>query len=53
MSKALGYHVIDLERVAIMTLNLRKLALGELQEGQMRPLTPQETTALKTALVTA
>jgi 16S rRNA pseudouridine516 synthase len=52
MSKALGYHVIDLERVAIMTLNLRKLALGELQEGQMRPLTPQETTALKTALVT-
>lgn len=53
MSKALGYHVIDLERVAIMTLNLRKLALGELPEGQMRPLTPQETTALKTALVTA
>ncbi|MFG7352008.1 23S rRNA pseudouridine(2604) synthase RluF [Shewanella oncorhynchi] len=53
MSKALGYRVIDLERVAIMTLNLRKLVLGELQEGQMRPLTPQETTALKTALVTA
>lgn len=53
MSKALGYRVIDLERVAIMTLNLRELALGELQEGQMRPLTPQETTALKTALVTA
>lgn len=53
MSKALGYRVIDLERVAIMTLNLRELALGELQEGQMRPLTPQEITALKTALVTA
>lgn len=53
MSKALGYRVIDLERVAIMTLNLRELASGELQEGQMRPLTPQETTALKAALVTA
>lgn len=53
MAKALGYHVIDLERVAIMALNLRELASGELQEGQMRQLTPQETTALKTALVTA
>ncbi|MCU8004606.1 MULTISPECIES: 23S rRNA pseudouridine(2604) synthase RluF [unclassified Shewanella] len=53
MSKALGYRVIDLERIAIMALNLRELASGELQEGQMRPLTPQETTALKTALVTA
>lgn len=52
MSKALGYRVIDLERIAIMTLNLRELASGELQEGQMRPLTPQETTVLKMALVT-
>lgn len=50
MSKALGYHVIDLERVAIMTLNLRKLALGELQEGQMRPLTESEIAALKAVL---
>lgn len=50
MSKALGYRVIDLERVAIMALNLRKLALGELQEGQMRPLTESEIAALKAVL---
>ncbi|MCU8090437.1 23S rRNA pseudouridine(2604) synthase RluF [Shewanella sp. SM20] len=50
MSKALGYRVIDLERVAIMTLNLRKLALGELQEGQMRPLTESEIAELKAVL---
>ncbi|MCL1088220.1 23S rRNA pseudouridine(2604) synthase RluF [Shewanella profunda] len=50
MSKALGYRVIDLERVAIMTLNLRELALGELQEGQMRPLTKSEIAELKAAL---
>lgn len=50
MSKALGYRVIDLERVAIMALNLRELALGELQEGQMRPLTESEIAALKAVL---
>lgn len=50
MSKALGYHVIDLERVAIMTLNLRELALGELQEGQMRRLTESEVAELKAVL---
>ena len=53
MSKALGYRVIDLERIAIMTLNLRELALGELQEGQMRPLTESEIAELKVVLVTA
>ncbi|SIQ41437.1 16S rRNA pseudouridine516 synthase [Shewanella morhuae] len=50
MSKALGYRVIDLERIAIMTLNLRELALGELQEGQMRPLTESEIAELKAVL---
>ncbi|PIW62695.1 23S rRNA pseudouridine(2604) synthase RluF [Shewanella sp. CG12_big_fil_rev_8_21_14_0_65_47_15] len=53
MSKALGYRVIDLERVALMTLNLRELALRGLQTGQMRPLTESEITALKAVLVTA
>ncbi|WP_372931107.1 23S rRNA pseudouridine(2604) synthase RluF [Shewanella putrefaciens] len=50
MSKALGYRVIDLERIAIMALNLRELASGELQEGQMRPLTKSEIAELKAAL---
>ena len=53
MSKALGYRVIDLERIALMTLNLHELALGELQEGQMRPLTESEIAELKVVLVTA
>ena len=53
MSKALGYRVIDLERIAIMTLNLRELALGEIQEGQMRPLTESEIAELKAALISA
>lgn len=52
MSKALGYRVIDLERVAIMALNLRELASGELPEGQMRPLTKSEIAELKAVLAT-
>lgn len=52
MAQALGYRVIDLQRVAIMTLELNQLGINAPNEGQMRPLTPQETTALKAALAT-
>jgi len=45
MSSALGYKVIDLQRVALMTLTL-----GSLAEGAMRPLTPQEIAVLKAAV---
>lgn len=45
MSSALGYKVIDLQRVALMTLTLESLA-----EGAMRPLTPQEVAVLKAAV---
>jgi 16S rRNA pseudouridine516 synthase len=45
MSNALGYKVIDLQRVALMTLTLASLA-----EGEMRPLSPEEVTALKAAV---
>ncbi|ABI37997.1 Pseudouridine synthase, Rsu [Shewanella sp. MR-4] len=45
MSNALGYKVIDLQRVALMTLTL-----GSLAEGEMRPLSPEEVTALKAAV---
>ena len=42
MSQALGYHVIDLKRVAI-----ESLTLGELPEGEMRELTEQEIVMLR------
>lgn len=45
MSQALGYKVIDLKRVEI-----QRLALGDLKEGQMRQLTAAELTKLKSAL---
>ncbi|MCS6205002.1 23S rRNA pseudouridine(2604) synthase RluF [Shewanella baltica] len=45
MASALGYKVIDLQRVALMTLTLESLA-----EGAMRPLTPQEVAVLKAAV---
>lgn len=45
MANALGYKVIDLQRVALMTLTLAALT-----EGEMRPLTPLEVTALKASL---
>ncbi|NMH65863.1 23S rRNA pseudouridine(2604) synthase RluF [Shewanella salipaludis] len=41
MSQALGYRVMDLQRVALM-----RLELGDLAEGQMRPLTEQEIAGL-------
>lgn len=53
MAQALGYQVIDLERIALMTLDLRKLAQGELAAGHLRPLTIAEITTLKTALISA
>lgn len=43
MSQTLGYRVIDLQRVAIMDLTL-----GDLAQGQMRQLTPDEIKALAT-----
>ncbi|MGL5046487.1 MAG: RNA pseudouridine synthase [Shewanella sp.] len=52
MAQALGYRVIDLQRVAIMSLSLSPRGVNALKEGQMRPLTPEETTALKAALLT-
>lgn len=45
MSSSLGYKVIDLQRVALMTLTLESLA-----EGAMRPFTPQEVAVLKAAV---
>lgn len=45
MSSALGYKVIDLQRVSLMTLTLESLA-----EGAMRPLTQQEVAVLKAAV---
>jgi len=45
MSQALGYQVIDLERIKIQSLEL-----GELNEGEMRQLTEAELTTLKAAL---
>ena len=63
MSSALGYKVIDLQRVALMTLSLETVSedncteskaatntLNTLPEGEMRPLTPTEITTLKAAL---
>jgi len=44
MSLACGYKVIELQRIAI-----QGLALGNLNTGEMRPLTPTELTALKQA----
>ncbi|MFB2799877.1 23S rRNA pseudouridine(2604) synthase RluF [Shewanella seohaensis] len=46
MSNALGYKVIDLQRVALMTLTL-----GSLAEGEMRPLSPEEVARLKAAVM--
>jgi len=45
MSQALGYQVIDLERIKIQSLEL-----GELNEGEMRPLTEAEISTLRSAL---
>ena len=42
MSQALGFKVIDLKRVKLQTL-----ALGTLNEGEMRELTIEEVAALK------
>ncbi|MGL5361016.1 MAG: hypothetical protein ACRDBI_15100, partial [Shewanella sp.] len=50
MAQALGYRVIDLERIALMTLDLRHLPAGELPQGQLRPLHAAEIHALKAAL---
>ncbi len=47
MSKALGYRVIDLQRVAMMDLSLCSLEQGPLEEGQMRPLTEQDIRLIK------
>lgn len=48
MSQSLGYKVIDLKRVQIQTL-----VLGELTEGKMRQLTPEELAALKASCRTS
>lgn len=45
MSRALGYKVIDLKRIAIESLQL-----GALSEGEMRPLTDNEISALKVSI---
>ncbi|QYJ79584.1 RNA pseudouridine synthase [Shewanella acanthi] len=50
MAKALGYRVIDLQRIAIMTLSLFAPMHKKLKEGEMRPLTEQEIQLLKQAL---
>ncbi|MCH1929209.1 pseudouridine synthase [Shewanella sp. A25] len=50
MAKALGYRVIDLQRIAIMTLSLFAPMDKKLKEGEMRPLTEQEIQLLKQAL---
>ena len=45
MSQTLGYKVIDLKRIAIESLQL-----GALSEGEMRPLTDNEISALKVSI---
>lgn len=45
MSQALGYRVVDLERVAI-----ESLSLGDLPSGQLRQLTDHELTALQASI---
>jgi len=55
MTSALGYKVIDLQRIALMTLRLAGEAEDScteaaLAEGDMRPLTREEITTLKAAL---
>lgn len=47
MSHALGYRVIDLKRIALMSLSLDSFTLVE---GKMRPLTESEIAELKAAL---
>lgn len=45
MSQALGYKVIDLKRISIQSLNL-----GDLSEGEMRPISSAEVAKLLTTL---
>ncbi|BDM63260.1 pseudouridine synthase [Shewanella sp. NFH-SH190041] len=49
MSQALGHHVIDLKRVALMNLTLHHGCGRPLAAGEMRPLTPDELAALQCA----
>jgi 16S rRNA pseudouridine516 synthase len=50
MCKALGYKVVDLQRTAIMNLELHSAEFGALAENKMRPLEAAELESLLSSL---